>query len=274
MVSKKTIILKPTDSLPFKPAEKINKEDWYDTSFSHSKKSIGELRLPGVSNGRYDTKHPIQNNNGELVGYLSGAQTSLGYTWNCVYTGNCFWLTNQTFSDTFGGGVNRSNVSIVDEVGYFLFSPTKKFRVVKSFDFDSIWASSSIAFKIIYERNLFYLSNKGFCLFDTLSRTKISHVNFPYYLSNHEFDFTISPKVKILAIVGSASIGEKDPIDGKVLYNNFIWLYNLETGILMGEEKLENKDYLKWSIDFSEDGRNVRISSDISTLQFNLEAIN
>jgi hypothetical protein len=41
----------------FQPANRPT--DWIDTSFSQRKKAIGDLRLPGVSNGRYEPKHPI-----------------------------------------------------------------------------------------------------------------------------------------------------------------------------------------------------------------------
>ena len=211
----------------------------------------------------------IMDANDNMVGYLSGAVNSIGYTWNCIYAAGCFWLTNQTFSDTMEG-VNRSNVTLVDEVGTFLFSSTKKFRAIKSFDFEGHWAGFTKAFKLLNEeRELFYLTNKGFCLFDTYRRERVSLVNFPIYLSDHAFDFAISPKVRILAIAGS-SMGEQDPIDGEYRYNNFIWLYNLESGILMGEEKLDTNTYNRWSIHFSEDGRNVKTASEGATLQFEL----
>ncbi|MCB0628605.1 MAG: hypothetical protein R2824_04470 [Saprospiraceae bacterium] len=268
MANEKSIIFKPSNSV-FKPSEKWTERERFDTSFAKAKNAIGNLRLPAVNNGRYESKHPIMDSNDNLVGYLSGAVSFIGYTWDCVYAANCFWLTNMTFSDTMGG-VNRSNVTLVDEVGTYLFSSTRKFKAIKSFDFEGHWAGSTKAFKLLdNERELFYLSSYGFCLFNTYNRERISHVNFPRYVSEHAFDFAISPKVKILAIAGS-SMGEKDPIDGEYRYKNFIWLYNLESGILMGEENLDTDTYNRWSIHFSEDGRNIKISSEGATYQFEL----
>jgi len=265
-----TIVFNPSDS-SFAPAKKWKERDWFDTSFARSEQAIGRLRLPAVDNGRYNSKHPVLDSNGNTVGYLSGALDSIGYTWNCVYAANCFWLTNMTFSDTMAGG-GRSNVTIVDEVGTFLFSSTKKYKAVKEFDFKGHWAGSTRAFKLLEdEGELFYLTNRGFCLFNTYQRSIISQVDFSVYLGRDSFDFTISPKVKILAVAGCLT-GDKDPIDGEYRYDNFIWLYNLETGNLMGEKKLDIASWVRWSIHFSESGREIRVSSDNLVFQFELQA--
>lgn len=267
MENEKSIIFKPSNS-PFKPAKKWNDRDWFDSSFSQSNRAIGNLRLPAVNNGRYESKHPILDANDNLIGYLSGAASSIGYTWNCIYAANCFWLTNQTFHATMNRG--GSNVTLVDEVGTFLFSSTRKFKAVKSFDFNGDWAGFTQAFKLLDDdKQLLYITNLGFCLFNTYYRSIISQSDFPLYLSESSTDFTLSPKVKMLAIT-SSSMGEKHPIDGEYRYKNFIWLYNLETGLLVGETVLDIDEYVRWSIDFSEDGRNLRISSESLTLQFEL----
>ena len=194
MSNEKSIIFRPSNS-DFQPSEKWTEREWFDNSFSQNEKPIGNLRLPAVDNGRYESKHPILNMNGNLVGYLSRAASSIGYTWNCVYAANCFWLTNMTFSDTMSGGM-RSNVTLVDEVGKFLFSSTSKFKAIKSFEFKGDWASSAKVFKLLNEgRELFYLTSYGFCLFNTYGRKRISHVNFPKWIPEDAFDFAISPKV-------------------------------------------------------------------------------
>ncbi|WP_439481644.1 hypothetical protein [Cyclobacterium plantarum] len=269
MENEQSIIFKASNS-SFEPAKKWSDRDWFDTSFSQSDRAIGHLRLPAVDNGRYESKHPILDSNRNLIGYLSGAGSSIGYTWNCIYAGNCFWLTNQTFSATMNNG--GSNVTLVDEVGTFLFSSTRKFNAVKSFGFDGDWAGFTLAFKLLDDgTQLLYLTNKGFCFFNTHQRVIISQAEFSLFLSESSTDFTLSPKVKMLAIAGS-SMGQKDPIDGEYRYKNFIWLYNLETGLLVGETSLEIDKYVRWSIDFSVDGRNLKVSSDSSSFQFELSA--
>lgn len=267
MSYEKSVIFK-TSSSDFNPAKKWSGRDWFDSSFSQSDKAIGNLRLPAVNNGRYESKHPILNVNDDLVGYLSGAASSIGYTWNCVYAANCFWLTNQTFSATMNSG--GSNVTLVDEVGTFLFSSTRKFKAVKSFGFSGDWAGFTLAFKLIDDdKQLLYITSKGFCLFDTYLRSIISQADFSLFLSDSSTDFALSPKVKILAIA-SSSMGEKDPINGEYRYKNFVRIYNLETGLLLGEKTLDIDRYVRWSLDFSEDGDQLRLSSDSSVLQFEL----
>ena len=118
-MNEKIISFEP-DEASFISSEKWSREDWIDTSFDHSDKATGHLRLPAVGNGRYQRKHPILDNNNNLVGYLSGAVESIGYTWDCIYAANCFWLTNMTFQDTMGR-TDRSSVTLVDEVGTFSF---------------------------------------------------------------------------------------------------------------------------------------------------------
>lgn len=117
----------------FIPAKR--EEEWVDSSFSQVENPVGILRLPAVNNGRYESKHPVLNISGETIGFLQHGSTFLGYTWECIYGGGCFWIVNQTFTETLNGG-KVCNVSIVENVGKFLFSSFIKFKVVKSFEFD------------------------------------------------------------------------------------------------------------------------------------------
>lgn len=254
---------------PFKPVMKLEADDWFDTSYAEAQKAIGELRFPIVSNGRYERKHPILSTSGETMGYLVGAEVDIGYTWKCVYAGGYFWLTNQTFSSTTGGG--GTNISVIADVGNILFSSKRKFRLIKTFDFkENSWKSPD-AFKLLDEgRQLFVLTHHGFCLFDTHYIRIESQALFNSYPS--KYDFTISPKVPILAVVCSFD-GKKDPIDGEYQYSNAIWLYNLETGKLVGEISLNNNEPNNWSINFSEDGRTIRATTGKEIHQFELNAI-
>ncbi|WP_340201924.1 hypothetical protein [Ascidiimonas sp. W6] len=255
----------------FPIAKKPTENKLIDTSFAQSERATGKLRLPAVNNGRYESRHPILNPEGHTVGYLSKAANTIGYTWNCVYAGHCFWLTNMTFHDTFNGG-KYSNISLVAEAGTFLFSSTRKFKVIKAFALDGSYAGFTRAFKLLNnERELFYLTNKGFALFNTYGQNLIAQADFQEYLSENTWDFALSPKVPILAIVAS-SMGEKDPVDGAYRYKNFVRLYSMKNGELMGEKILEMNGFTRWAIYFSKNGRFLKIASPEITLCFELTA--
>jgi hypothetical protein len=249
----------PFDEHQFVPA--VKPSTWLDTSSNANERSIGELRLPPVDNGRYEQKHPILDRDGTTVGYLVNGASDIGYTWDRVYAGGCFWLVNMTFGATFNGG--GSSVTLVEEVGTFLFSANRKFKATQSFGFKSSWAGATKVYKLLNEgRHLFYLTDYGFCLFDTYYRHIVTKIDFDAFSLgyNSDTDFALSPKVNLLAIAVSTH-GEKDPLDGEYRYRNFVRLYDLDSGEVMGEHLLEINTYNKWSIDFSEDGRVLRLSS-------------
>ena len=83
--------------------------------------------------------------------------------------------------------------------------------------------------------------------------------------------FALSPKVKLLAI-GCSARGDKDPVDGEYRYRNFVRIYNLETGVVVGEQALLGDRETRWTVDFSEDGRQVGVTSNSSTCVFELSA--
>lgn len=256
---------------PFHPTERLRGEDWIDTSFSQSPRAVGRLRLPAVCDGRYESKHPIFDEHGATVGFLINGAGSLGYTFECVYTGNCFWIAHQGFGAVMGG-IDVSGVSLVDETGTFMFS-TKgaKFRVVKSFGFRSGWVDEIRAFKLLDDgARLLYLTNYGACLFDTRTRAIVAKTEFTN-LAYQWSGFALSPKVKLLAI-GCSESGDKDPLDGEYRYRNFVRIYNLETGFLIGEQALPEERKEQWTVDFSEDGRQVGVASNSAIHVFGLIA--
>lgn len=256
---------------PFRPAERPQDKDWIDTSFSQSPRAVGRLRLPSVSNGRYESKHPILDVHGATVGFMIDGVGSLGYTFTCVYAGDCFWITHQGFGAVMGG-VHISRISLVDATGTFMFS-TKgmKFKVVKSFGFGGSWVDGIRAFKLLDDgAYLLYLTNYGVCLFDTRRRDVIAKAEFTDIV--HRWSgFALSPKVKLLAI--GCSVGDdKDPLDGEYRYRNFVRIYNLETGAVVGEQALPGDRETRWGVDFSEDGRQLGVASSSSTHVFELSA--
>ena len=253
---------------PFNPAEKLKEEDYFDNSFHQNPKAIGDFRFPAVNNGRYPRKHPIYDDFGHFAGYLADGDSSLGYTWNCIYSAGCFWVTHQTFHDTLHGG--GSNVSLVAHVGTFRWSSRKKYDVIKTFSFGGNWSSLKRVFKLIDgKRELLYLAPQGFCVFDTYDRKIVCKVDFPRYLAKYNFDFALSPKVKMMAIMHSLE-GEKDIIDGEQRYQNFIRLYNMETGQVMGEQHLNIDQHIRWKINYSESGRLIQVTSEEHKYTFEL----
>lgn len=253
---------------PFCPAERPDDRGWIDTSFSQSPRAVGRLRLLGVDNGRYESKHPILDSDGATVGFLSDGVSSLGYTWTCVYAGNCFWITHMGFGATMRGG-EVSGVSLVDATGTFLFSNATKFKVVKSFGFGGSWVSNIQAFKLLDDGvYLLYLTNDGVCLFDTRAREIVAKTEFTD-IAWQWSGFALSPKVKLLAI-GCSTRGDKDPLDGEYRYTNFVQIYNLETGVVVGEQALPGDQRTQWAVDFSENGRQIKVVSDSSTHVFEL----
>jgi hypothetical protein len=256
---------------PFLPAKRPDNEKWIDTSYSQSPRAVGQLRLPSVNNGRYESKHPILDVHGATVGFLIDGVTSLGYTYTCVYAGGCFWITHAGFGATLRGD-DVSGVSLVDAAGTFLFSNKgTKFRVVKSFSFGGSWVNDIRAFKLLDDgAYLLYLTNHGFCLFDTRAREIVAKTELTS-LAHQWYGFALSPRVKLLAI-GCSVRGEKDPLDGEYRYTNSVRIYNLETGIAVGEQALPGDRGTRWTVDFSEDGRKVRAASESVTHAFELIA--
>lgn len=253
----------------FRPAKRPNDEEWIDTSFAKSSRAVGRLRLPSVDNGRYASKHPILDANGTTVGFLSDGQGSIGYTFACVYAGGCFWIAHQGFGATMHGG--GSNVSIVDGTGTFLFSSNAKFGVVNSFAFGRSWVDSIRVFKLLDdEAYLLYLTNYGVCLFDTRRREIVAKADFAD-LAYQCSGFAISPKVKLLAL-GFSARGEKDPLDGEYRYSNFVRIYNLETGDVVGQQNLMGDRETRWTVEFSEDGRQMAVQAGSSAHLFELNA--
>ncbi len=251
----------------FRPALRLSDKDWIDTSFAQNTNAIGHFRMPGVNNGRYESKHPVFDEHGVECGLLVDGAGTLGYTFTCVYARGCFWVAHQGFYSTMHGG--NSAVSIVDESGEFIFSVKKKFKKIKSFGFGADWVDQILAFKLLDGGDrLLYLTRHGVCLFDTQARDIVSRIDFNG-LIHASSGFSLSPKVKLLAVCFSAR-GEKDPVDGEDRYSNFIRLYRLETGTVEGEQKLPGQTQTTWAVDFSEDGRQIRVSSKLFTQVYDL----
>lgn len=260
-------------SSPFRSMEHREKESWIDSSFSESpqtpRRPIGRLQMPFVDNGRYDSKHPILDGDGAVVGFLEDGQSSLGYTYECIFAGDCFWIAHQHLGASSHGGASK--VSLVDEAGKYLLSRNKKFKVLKSFEFGGQWIMKILAFKLIDGgANVLYLTPYGVCLFNTRTREIISKTDFEG-LSYQFSGFALSPKAKLLAIGWSAAEG-KNPLDNSYLYRNFIRILDLTSGLVLGEQNLPGDVETVWNVEFSEDGRQIRATSSSSEHAFELSA--
>lgn len=223
------VYFKPHDTL-FISAEKI--ENWIDSSFSNNLHSIGSFRLPSVDNGNYESRHPVLNKNGDIKGYISDASNDLGFTYACVYTGDYFWVVHHTKYNVRKG--LGSNVSLVGQIGEFPSSFDLKFKVIDFFEFGRHWVDTIKAFKLLDERRkLLYLTNSGFCLFDTNRCNVISRTNFNDVATNI-LKFNLSPNLTFLALVIAKRDGVNSP-ENKEQYDNFVRIYDLKTGLLIDD---------------------------------------
>jgi len=264
------ISFREVDDASFEPAAGAGEADQIDSSFTQSPKPVGPLRITGPSNGRYESKHPIFNPQGETIGFLVNGASSLGYTFTCVSAGDCLWITHQWFGAVTGSR-DVSGVSLVAAKGGFWFGPGAKFEVVKSFRFGGSWPDDIKAYKLLDQgRQLLYLTNIGVCLFDTCRREIVRKTEFTD-LAYRWSGFGLSPKVKVLAM-GCSVDGAKDLVDGEPRYNNFIRLYDFEKGQVVGEQPLPGQSSRRWAIEFSSDGRRLRAASGPSVHLFELRA--
>ena len=253
----------------FCPAKRPRNQELIGTSVAQSPDAIGHLRFTSVRNGNYESKHPILDEHGTRVGFLVDGAMKLGYTYACVYADNCFWVAHATFAQTMHGG----NVSLVEPTGTFLLPGRgMKFEKVRSFPISEVWADDIQVFKLLDGGAfLLYLTKQGFCLFDVRKRELTAKADFSGFFFPQS-GFAISPKVKLLAIGGSAR-SHQDPLDGAYRYRNFIRIYQLETGVIVGEQTLPGDQEAAWhDVEFSEDGRQVRAASSAASHTFELMA--
>ena len=142
---------------------------------------------------------------------------------------------------------------------------------MKSFGFEGGWVDDIRAYKLLDGgARLLYLTNYGACLFDTHRREIVATTDLRD-LAYEWSGFAMSPKVKLL-VVGCSKRGSRDPVDGEHRYRNFARIYNLETGLALGENLLPGDQQTRWLADFSQDGRMVRLSSDSRSFAFDLAA--
>ena len=247
------------------------KDYWFDTSYSGSADAIGNFRFPRVINGRYEPKQPIFDSNNNKIGFLVKGARTLGHTYNCIYVdkAQCFYLSHVPF-----GSVKRdaSYISIVSSVGRFLFSRKDlKFERTQSFVLPNQWVGIGIlAFKLIEEQQyLFFLTQYGFCLIDTIDKRLVSKTLFDD-ISYAVSGFNLFPDGKLLA-VGFSVDDYTDPSDGEQKHRNFINIYELVTGKLISQKSLETDYRMDWKIAFSIDGRRLTARSEIYKQTFDLE---
>lgn len=253
----------------FCPAKRPRDQEWIDTSIAQSTDAIGHLQFPGVRPGNYESKHPILDEHGTRVGFLIDGASTVGYTYACVYAGNCFWIAHATFAATMHSG--NGAVSLIEPTGTFLLPGRgMKFEKVRSFPISEVWADLILVFKLLDGGAfLLYLTKEGFCLFDVSRRELVAKADFSGFFFPRS-GFALSPKVKLLAIGGSAR-SHQDPQDGAYRYRNFIRIYQLETGVVVGEQTLPGDQETAWhDVEFSEDGRQVRATSSSSSYIFDL----
>jgi hypothetical protein len=235
----------------------FNKMVWVDTSFKDAEKAIGKLRLPGVDNGRYETKHPIYDDRSERVGFLIKGWETLGYTYGCVYIdkAECFFISNVLYRATKG------LISIVEPKGRFFFSQSDiKFQRTSTIVIPKEFISfSSLAYKVNANKNtLFSLNTYGFYLINT-QRRQLNYYKTFDDLSFCDPTFTLSDNENLLAVCFCQ--GYADPLDGQTKYKNILRVYDINSGELLGEKRLQSLAASSWALRFDRDNREISLVS-------------
>ncbi|GEM_PF-4582536 len=245
--------------------------DWIDSSFSTSPSAIGELRFSPPANGNYARKHPVCDPSGATVGYIAKGVWEIGYTYTSVYVGGCFWIANAPIRGTTSSN-DFSRVSLVDRVGQFFWGKDPKFAVTKTFVLGDGWPFSIEAFKLVGDgSHLFYMSKCGFALFDVRGREREAQVDFDD-LAYQFSGFDVSPKVLSLAVAFSTR-DCRDVVDGEYRYKNFLRLYDMTTGFVLGQQDLPGSSHEHWVVNFSENGRRLKVESKSKIIIFEMKSI-
>lgn len=236
---------------------------WIDTSFAESKQAIGWIRLPIVNNGNYPSKHALKNPNGDIIGYLVDGASDLCYTYECVSVRDSLWIAH------IPGVWSPHYLSKITRQGRFWFSDDYKYKRSKSISIGEGWADYIKCFKLMPDgESIFLLTKKGFLLLDTGTCSLRSHVHFQN-LSYCWSNFSVSPRFNLLAICFFQNKG-KDIIDDSDIYQNFIRIYGIKTGEILGECILDSTTRQFWEVNFSKDGRKIRVNSDLGTYTYEL----
>ena len=136
-----------------------------------------------------------------------------------------------------------------------------------SFAVGRYWLDSIKAFKLLNnESQLLYFTEQGFRLFDTYHKNIKTKVDFPDLGASCYSDFTLSPNTKFLALACNSRID-----GGNFIHGSFIRLYNLETGEASSDLFISIDHQESWIIEFSEDGRQLRASSNSTNYLFDFE---
>lgn len=252
-----------------------NAKELVESSYADFHDAIGNFRLPAVANGRYKRRHPIENEVGDEVGALIKGVDRLGYTYACLYSNlaRCFFIAHCPFNAVWGSPRGHdSYISIVEPTGKFLVTGKGiKFEPTTALALPAGFVDYPIIFKTVNDgKNLLYVSKSGITFIDLRTRSIISTISFEGLRHSYK-DFALSPKVNVLAVVFSNHSNE-DPLTGEWRYKNFIRLYHLEQGSLIGEQELSISEHKEWKIHFGSDGRTLLVYSGDAQHSYELQS--
>jgi hypothetical protein len=117
-------------------------------------------------------------------------------------------------------------------------------------------------------RNLLYVSKNGISFIDMFARDIVSTIGFDE-LSYSTVGFAVSPKVNVLAVAFSHHNSD-DPLTGDWRYRNFVRLYHLDRGNIIGEQELASNQHVVWQPVFGNDGRSLKLEGNDSKYAFEL----
>lgn len=235
-----------------------------ESSFAGDTNAIGSFRLPGVANGRYESRHPIENAAGQKIGALVKGVDRIGYTYACIYSdrAGCFFIAHCPFSAVWGSRSGHDSfISIVEATGEFTITGNgRKFEPTTTLPLPAGFVDNPEIYKTMNDgENLLYVSKKGITFLDLFRRSVASTIPFEE-LAYSTVGFAISPKVNILAVAFSNHNSE-DPLTGDWRYRNFVRLYLLDQGAVIGEQELPTNEHKVWNLQFGIDGRSLIAAS-------------
>jgi hypothetical protein len=241
----------------------IPKIDFFDTSLSgYNKATIGNLTMPGVDNGRYESKHPIHDKSGLTYGHMVGGVMRIGYTYAGVYSdsANAFFLAHLPFTSVPSYPA-IGFISQISPSGSFLFgNKGVKFKQTFVKQLPGEWITDIKAYKLFENgKRLLILTDKGFTVYNTHNQV---YEFDPIIIHSYACikDFSISPDYKYITIAVSRYM-ESDEIDGTQTYSNYIEIYELKDGLKVGGLKLPHTTETNWNIRFALDDRTISLTA-------------
>ncbi|MGH1403053.1 MAG: hypothetical protein ACRBDL_02305 [Alphaproteobacteria bacterium] len=214
----------------------------------------GRLRMESVGNARYGKKHPILTKNGETVGAVKDGFRSVGYTYCFVYSdvAAAFAITHSYFRST------KDCLSFLGPDGRFgLFDSTPKFMPLNTIVLGSGWNDQTKGFMLLREgERLVIVSSVGIATVDMRNRSLVGMIEFER--TGYDLVCDMSPVVDNIAVAACSYLHD-DPVTGEPKYENYLRVYDVYEGRLLGETDLGSLNRGWQQLRYSDCGRYLNV---------------